>query len=66
MWTTTFVGGTPIIDYTVQSDQGLDAWTTIAAGITVRSITATGLTYGVTYKFRVLARNAFGNSLWSE
>jgi hypothetical protein len=64
-WSTTFVGGTPIVDYTVQSDQGLDTFTTIASGITVKSHTATGLTFGVTYKFRVSARNAFGDSNWS-
>lgn len=65
-WQTSFYGGTPIIDYTIMSDQGLDSYTPIASGVTNKYYVAVGLTYGVTYKFKVSARNAFGDSDYSE
>ena len=65
-WSTTFVGGTPIIDYTVTYDNGLDTYTVLESGVTSKYYIATGLTYGVTYKFKVSARNAFGESELSE
>jgi len=62
MWDEGFNGGTPIIDYQVQYDQGLQMFTTIASGVTDRYYTVTGLTIGITYTFRVKARNEFGYS----
>lgn len=62
IWETSFVGGTPIIDYTIESDQGLDTYITIASGVTNKAMLVSDLTFEVTYKFRVTARNAFGSS----
>jgi len=41
-------------------------WTDIATAVTSRSFTATGLQSGLTYKFRVYARNAVGYGLPSS
>ena len=55
-------GGTPVIDYRINFDQGTDVFSIDVAGITATSYTKTGLTAGMTYKFKVEARNAFGYS----
>ena len=65
-WSPGFDGGTAVIDYTVQYDQGLDVFTTLVSGLAATSYTVTGLTIGITYNFRVKARNSFGESGWSE
>jgi titin len=59
-------GGTPVLDYTLQYDQGTSTWITYQSGITVTQITVTGLTQGVTYKFKILARNGYGSSAYSS
>jgi hypothetical protein len=67
MWDEDFDGGTAVIDYTVQYDQGLGVFTTIATGVTERAYTITGLTISNTYSFRIKSRNSFGTSqTWSE
>lgn len=59
-------GGSPVLDYTVFSDQGLSQWKQIASGLTTNRATATGLTIGVTYRFYVMSRNVFGLSSPSD
>ena len=54
-------GGTAIIDYTVTSNP-----TTSSVTSTTFPITVTGLTYGTSYTFTVVARNAVGNSVASS
>jgi hypothetical protein len=61
-------GGSAITDYIVQrSTNATSGWTTIADGVRVTTgYTVTGLTNGTRYYFRVLAKNAAGNSPWSN
>jgi hypothetical protein len=59
-------GGTPVLDYTLQYDQGTSTWITFQSGITDTQITVIGLTQGVTYKFKILARNEYGSSAYSS
>lgn len=56
-------GGTPVIDYTVWYDQGTDSYTELVSGITDLKYTATTLTMGTLYKFKIQSRNAFGLSV---
>ena len=65
-WTADYNGGSPILDYKVYFDQGTNTWTPFAFGITQTSFTATGLTAGTTYKFKVQARNIVGYSAISS
>jgi hypothetical protein len=46
-------GGAPVIDYAITSDQGTGTFIVIAQGVTSTSYTATGLTAGKTYTFKV-------------
>ena len=59
-------GGSRIIDYRVNFDQALGSYVIRAAGITSKSFTANGLTAGLTYKFKVEARNSFDYSEMSQ
>jgi len=59
-------GGAPVIDYRINFDQALDNYVIRASGITTNSFTATGLTAGLTYKFKVEARNSFDYSAYSQ
>ena len=61
-------GGLAITDYVIQrSPNGTTGWATIGDGVsTTTTFTVTGLTNGTRYYFRVLARNAAGNSAWSN
>jgi predicted phage tail protein len=63
-WLLPAANGAPITDYIIQrSANGTSGWTTINDGVsTARSFTVSGLTNGTRYFFRVLARNAAGNS----
>src|SRR5262245_10408422 len=55
----TSTGGSPITDYVIQrSPDGGTTWTTLSDGVsTSLTYTATGLTNGAMYSFRVAARN---------
>jgi hypothetical protein len=44
-----------VIDYRVSSDNAAGMWTVIQSGVTTTFYTATGLTAGLTYKFKVEA-----------
>ena len=52
----------PVLDYSIQWDQGTGVYVQAASSIptTGLSYTMTGLTAGVTYKFKVYARNSIG------
>lgn len=45
---------------------GSDAYLVLESGITTKSYTATGLSAGVTYHFKVEARNVYGYSEFSN
>lgn len=59
-------GGTPVLDYSITYDQALSTFTPLASGIASTSFTATGLSAGLTYKFKIQARNAYGLSGYSQ
>jgi hypothetical protein len=46
-------GGAPILDYTIQWDQGTSNYIQTATGITALTFTKTGVSAGTTYKFKV-------------
>ena len=58
-------GGTPVIDYTIEFDNGLATFIPAASGIANTNHIQTGLSEGTQYTFRVKARNAVGYSEWS-
>ena len=60
----TSTGGSAITDYIIQrSPNGTTGWVTINDGVnTATAYTVTGLTNGTRYYFRVLAKNAAGDS----
>jgi large repetitive protein len=68
-WTApTSTGGSAITGYAIEySSNGGTSWITASAntGSTVTSFTATGLTNGVGYIFRIAARNIVGNGTYS-
>ncbi len=57
-------GGSAIIDYRIFYDNGLGngVFVELVSGLTTTSYTAIGLTSGLTYTFRVQARNVYGYS----
>ncbi len=57
-------GGTVVLDYRISYDQATGVWVNLASS-TVTAYTALSLTGGLTYKFRVEARNSVGFSLYS-
>jgi hypothetical protein len=62
-------GGTPVIDYRVYYDQGDPSTTDFIAlesNILDTEFTATSLTMGLAYRFKVAARNSVGYSALSE
>jgi hypothetical protein len=61
-------GGSAITDYIIQrSPNGTTGWTTINDGVRATTgYTVTGLTNGIRYYFRVLAKNVAGNSAASN
>lgn len=61
-----FNGGAEVIDYRVSFDQSTGTWTDLDSGILQNLYTATGLTSGKYYNFRVEARNIQGYSLYSD
>lgn len=59
----TFDGGSAVIDYRLWSDNASGStFTEVQSGITDTSFTVTGLTQGLTYKFKLQARNVYGYS----
>jgi hypothetical protein len=58
-------GGTPVLDYRVSWDQGVGTWDIRQSGLSTLSYTASSLTAGTVYSFRVEARNAYGYSDYS-
>jgi hypothetical protein len=59
-------GGAPEIDYRINFDQAIGSYIIRASGIATKSYTTTGLTAGLTYKFKVEARNSFDYSAYSQ
>ena len=61
-------GGTQITEYEVWYDEGNSgsSMKLLISGLTSKSHTATGLTQGTTYTFKVAARNSVGVSLYSD
>ena len=60
-------GGAAISDYTVQRSADGSEWTTLNDGVnSATGYTATGLTGGTRYYFRVLAENEAGTGPWSN
>ena len=56
-------GGTPILDYSVFYDQGIDSVVLLQANVLDKYYqTTVSLTPGLTYKFTVTARNSVGHS----
>lgn len=58
-------GGATVIDYRVSFDQALATYVVRATEVLTQSYTATGLTAGLTYKFKIEARNTYGYSVYS-
>ena len=58
-------GGIPVLDYRVSWDQGTGTWQIRQTGLSTLSYTASSLTTGTIYSFRVEARNAHGYSDYS-
>jgi hypothetical protein len=57
-------GGTVVIDYAVYYDQGTTNWILLESGVTTNYyLTSTPLNPGITYTFRVQARNTVGYGL---
>jgi len=53
----------PVIDYSVYYDQGLSTYVLLASSIANNYyVTSVTLTAGITYSFKVTARNAVGSS----
>ena len=62
----TSTGGSAVTDYVIQRSTNGVTWTTVVDGVsTARAYTVTGLSSGVTYRFRVAARNGAGMSSYS-
>ena len=58
-------GGTAVIDYQVSYGVSSGSFTTLIPSIAATAHTVTGLAVGVTYKFKVRARNSVGLSAYS-
>ena len=60
-------GGTAILDYFIQYDQGTGTWVQLVSGVSTKSYsTIITLTPGTTYQFQVKSRNAVGYSTFSS
>ena len=46
-------GGASVIDYTISYDQGYNSYKTLASGVIGTSYTATQVTAGLTFKFKI-------------
>ena len=62
-----FSGGSPVVDYRISTDMATGTFNTVlASDNTQLSYAATSLTQGLTYQFKVEARNAYGYSVYSN
>jgi hypothetical protein len=59
-------GGTTVLDYQFHFDDGTAGYVQLAIEIELTQFLVTSLTNGQHYKFKVLARNAFGISAFSQ
>jgi Fibronectin type III domain len=59
-------GGTPVIDYRIYYDKGANNYTILVSSYMSTSFTIDSLTPGNTYKFKILSRNSFGLSDFSN
>lgn len=60
-------GGTPVIDFNIQYKAvGGGSYSDLALAVAQQTYTAVGLTRGISYSFKVQARNAYGLSLFSD
>ena len=59
-------GGAPVLDYRITYDQSAGDYIVLASGLNNPLFTATGLTSGNVYKFKVESRNKFGYSAFSQ
>jgi hypothetical protein len=55
-----------VFDYSVSFDQATGVYVELSSGILLTSYTATTLTAGLTYKFKIQARNSHGLSEYSS
>ena len=60
-----FDGGTDIIDYTIAYGKASGSYSEKIEHILTTSYTVEDLENGATYKFKVLARNKYGDSVYS-
>ena len=58
-------GGSEIIDYTIAYGKTSGSYSATIAHVLTTSYTVVGLETGETYKFKVLASNKYGDSLYS-
>lgn len=65
-WIVGFIGGTQIIEYRVSWDQSTGTYVVLQDRLLESNFLVTGLTNGVTYAFKVEARNAHGYSEFSN
>jgi hypothetical protein len=62
-----FDGGSSLIDYSIWYDDASGStFTELVSGVTDLSYTATLLTQGATYQFKVEASNLYGFSAYSD
>jgi hypothetical protein len=61
-----FTGGAVIEDYRINIAEQGQAFSVLASGVTDTAYLATGLTFGVTYEFKIESRNSYGYSGYSE
>lgn len=58
--------GTSILDYSIQWDNATGSFSSLTTGVTALTFTKTGVTAGVTYQFKVAARNQVGLSVYTS
>ena len=64
-WNAPASNGSPVTDYVIQRSAGR-RWTTVPDGVSSRrSAVVTKLTNGTQYRFRIAAKNAVGQGVWS-
>jgi hypothetical protein len=61
-----FTGGDVIIDYRISIAVQGSSFAVLASSLTDSTYTATGLTFGTTYEFKVESRNSYGYSAYSS